>query len=100
MPATTDTLVPLTPEGSGEICNISLQPTDILPTEAASCVDEIGWRRMLSLVRGSSTHAFALRLSAVIVGLACVGLWRRRKIDTRSEPAGVLGWAQVVMGQR
>ena len=55
---------------------------------------------MLSLMRGSSMHAFVLRLSAVIVRLACVGLWRRRKIDTRSEPAGILGWVQVAMGQR
>ena len=55
---------------------------------------------MLSLVRGSSAHASVLRLRAVIVGLACVGLWRRRKIDTRSEPAGILEWVQVAMGQR
>src|SRR5262249_36778722 len=41
-----------------------------------------------------------LRLGAVIVGLACVGLWRLRKIDPHSEPAGVLGWVQVAMGQR
>ena len=45
-------------------------------------------------------HAFALRLSAIIVGLVCVGLWLRRKIDTRSELGGVLRWVQVAMGQR
>ena len=89
-----------TTEGSGEVCNIYPQPTDTLHIDAASCIDEIGWLHMLRLVLGSSTHAFALRLSAVTVGLACVGLWLRRKIDTRSEPAGVLGWVQVAMGQR
>jgi hypothetical protein len=45
---------------------------------------------MLRLVLGSSTRAFALRLSAIIVRLACIGLWLRRKINTRSEPAGIL----------
>ena len=41
-----------------------------LLTGAASFIYEIGWIRMLSLVLGSSTHAFELMLSAFILGLA------------------------------
>ena len=36
-------------------------------TGAASFVYEIAWIRMLSLVLGSSTHAFELMLSAFIL---------------------------------
>jgi len=45
-------------------------------------VYEIAWIRMLSLVLGSSTHAFELMLSAFILGLALGGLWIRRRIGT------------------
>lgn len=46
----------------------------------AAFVYEIAWIRMLSLVLGSSTHAFELMLSAFILGLAFGGYWVRRRI--------------------
>jgi spermidine synthase len=51
---------------------------------------EIAWIRMLSLVLGSSTHAFELMLSAFILGLALGGLWIRRRIDGYENPQRVL----------
>ncbi|MBI2320049.1 MAG: spermidine synthase, partial [Betaproteobacteria bacterium] len=53
---------------------------------------------MLSLVLGSSTHSFELMLSAFILGLACGGLWVRRRIDSIADPTRFLGIVQVVMG--
>ena len=67
-------------------------------TGAASFVYEIGWIRMLSLVLGSSTHSFELMLSAFILGLACGGLWVRRRIDAIADPQRFLGIVQVGMG--
>jgi spermidine synthase len=48
----------------------------------AAFVYEIAWIRMLSLVLGSSTHAFELMLSAFILGLAFGGYWVRKRIDS------------------
>src|SRR5262245_33456116 len=67
-------------------------------TGFSSFLYEIGWIRMLSLVLGSSTHAFELMLSAFILGLACGGLWVRRRIDAAREPLRLLALVQVVMG--
>ena len=67
-------------------------------TGAASFVYEIAWIRMLSLVLGSSTHAFELMLSAFILGLALGGLWIKRRIETLVDPMRTLGYIQVVMG--
>lgn len=67
-------------------------------TGAASFVYEIGWIRMLSLVLGSSTHAFELMLSAFILGLAFGGLWIKRRIDAIAAPEKFLGVVQVAMG--
>lgn len=67
-------------------------------TGAASFVYEIVWIRMLSLVLGSSTHAFELMLSAFIFGLAFGGLWIRRRIDQLDQPLRFVGWVQVLMG--
>jgi len=53
---------------------------------AAAFIYEIAWIRMLSLVLGSSTHAFELMLSAFILGLAFGGLWIRRRIDSLARP--------------
>jgi hypothetical protein len=53
---------------------------------------------MLSLVLGSSTHAFELMLSAFILGIAFGGLAIRRRIDATGEPLRLLGWVQVAMG--
>jgi predicted membrane-bound spermidine synthase len=67
-------------------------------TGAASFIYEIGWIRMLSLVLGSSTHAFELMLSAFILGLALGGLWIQRRIDRLFIPERYLAYVQVIMG--
>lgn len=67
-------------------------------TGLASFLYEIAWIRMLAMVLGSSTHAFELMLSAFIAGLALGGLYVRRRIDRMADPAGFLGWVQVIMG--
>ena len=69
-----------------------------LLTGTASFAYEIGWIRMLSLVLGASTHSFELMLSAFVLGLACGGLWMRRRIDSISDPERFLGIVQVTMG--
>jgi predicted membrane-bound spermidine synthase len=67
-------------------------------TGAASFLYEIGWIRMLSLVLGSSTHSFELMLSAFIFGLACGGLWMRKRIDRLQDPMRYLGITMAIMG--
>jgi predicted membrane-bound spermidine synthase len=64
----------------------------------ASFIYEIVWIRMLSLVLGSSFHAFELMLSAFITGLALGGLWIRRRIDRIADPIRYVGFALVLMG--
>jgi len=53
---------------------------------------------MLSLVLGSSTHAFELMLSAFILGLALGGLWIQRRIDGLRSPVRALAFLQLAMG--
>jgi spermidine synthase len=53
---------------------------------------------MLSLVLGSSTHAFELMLSAFILGLAAGSFWIRSGIDGLAKPGRFLGWMQLAMG--
>lgn len=67
-------------------------------TGMSSFMYEIGWIRMLSLVLGSSTHAFELMLSAFILGLAFGGFWVRRRIDAAGDTVRLLGFVQVAMG--
>ena len=67
-------------------------------TGAASFIYEIGWIRMLSLVLGSSTHAFELMLSAFITGIAFGGLWIKRRIDSINNPIQFSGYVQIIMG--
>lgn len=67
-------------------------------TGTASFCYEVGWIRMLSMVLGSSTHAFELMLSAFITGLAVGGLWVRGRIDGLANPERFLAWIQVAMG--
>lgn len=67
-------------------------------TGAASFLYEIGWIRMLSLVLGSSTHAFELMLSGFIFGLALGGFWIRKRVDRFSSPIKALGVIQILMG--
>jgi predicted membrane-bound spermidine synthase len=69
-----------------------------LLTGAASFIYEVGWIRMLSMVLGSSTHAFELMLSAFILGLACGGLWIRTAADRLADPQRFLGHVQILMG--
>jgi spermidine synthase len=67
-------------------------------TGLASFIYEIVWIRMLSLVLGSSFHAFELMLSAFITGLALGGLWIRRRLDRLADPVRFAGLVQVFMG--
>jgi predicted membrane-bound spermidine synthase len=67
-------------------------------TGATSFVYEIGWVRMLSLVFGSTVHAFELMLAAFIGGLACGALWIRRRIDRHAEPLRTGAFVQLAMG--
>lgn len=67
-------------------------------TGMASFIYEIDWIRMLSLVLGSSTHAFELMLSAFITGLAFGSLWIRRRIDTIPSPVRFAAYVQIAMG--
>jgi spermidine synthase len=69
-----------------------------LLTGLSSFIYEIGWIRMLSLVLGSSTHAFELMLSAFITGIAFGGLWIKRRIDSLDDPRRFLAIVQVAMG--
>ena len=67
-------------------------------TAVASFVYEIGWIRMLSLVLGSSTHAFELMLSAFILGLSLGAWWMRKRADRFADPLRALAMIQLVMG--
>jgi len=69
-----------------------------LLTGTASFIYEISWIRMLSLVLGSSTHAFELMLSAFILGIALGGLWIKRRIDSLSNSTITLANIQIIMG--
>ncbi len=67
-------------------------------TGMSSFMYEIGWIRMLSLVLGSSAHAFEIMLSAFILGLAFGGLWVRRRIDSGADSLRLLAFVQLAMG--
>jgi spermidine synthase len=67
-------------------------------TGLSSFVYEIIWIRMLSLVVGTSTHAFELMLAAFILGLAFGGLWIRKRIDRYANLIATLAIVQVLMG--
>ncbi len=67
-------------------------------TGTASFIYEVSWIRMLSLVLGSSTHAFELMLSAFIFGLAFGGLWIRLRIRRINNVVLFLAMVQLVMG--
>jgi spermidine synthase len=75
----------------GEKSFLQLLLAAALISGAASFCYEIGWIRMLSLVLGSSTHAFEIMLSAFILGIAFGGLWIKKRIDGYRSVVGVLG---------
>ena len=66
-------------------------------TGIASFLYEIAWIRMLSLVLGSSTHAFEMMLSAFILGIALGGLWVHRRIDSLRDPMKFLSNVLLIM---
>ena len=67
-------------------------------TGLSSFLYEIAWIRLLSLVLGSSTHAFELMLASFILGLALGGSWVRGRIDRLRDARSFLGVVQVLMG--
>ncbi|MBE0627165.1 MAG: spermidine synthase [Burkholderiales bacterium] len=67
-------------------------------TGLASFIYEVSWIRMLSLVLGSSFHAFELMLSAFITGLALGSLAIRRHIDRVADPVAFAALIQLAMG--
>ena len=69
-----------------------------LLTGLSSFIYEIIWIRMLSMVLGSSTHAFELMLSAFILGIAIGGYLIRDRIDQFSKPMLALANIQILMG--
>ncbi|MGB6096371.1 MAG: fused MFS/spermidine synthase [Comamonas thiooxydans] len=64
----------------------------------ASFVYEVVWIRMLSMVVGSTMHAFELMLAAFISGIAFGGLWIKNKTESISDSFHLLGWIQILMG--
>jgi spermidine synthase len=90
--------VPAQGAGSVDARTVRLFLLAAFVTGASSFVYEIAWIRMLSLVLGSSFHAFELMLSAFITGLALGGLWIRRRIDRFADPIRFSGIVQVAMG--
>ena len=67
-------------------------------TGCASFIYEVIWIRMLSMVLGSSTHAFEIMLCAFILGLAFGSLCIKRYIHKLTNPRFVLAMIQVAMG--
>lgn len=67
-------------------------------TGMASFIYEVSWIRMLSLVLGSSFHAFELMLSAFITGLALGSLAIRGRIDRIANPLAFAAGVQLAMG--
>lgn len=58
---------------------------------------EVLWTRILVLVTGSSTYAFALMLGSYLSGLALGGLWIGRHIDRLRAPAVALQHLQLAV---
>lgn len=69
-----------------------------LLTGTASFIYEVSWIRMLAMVLGASSQAFDLMLSAFLIGLACGGLWIRRRLDGLRAPALTAANIQMCMG--
>ena len=89
---------PPAPRSAGNGASPGLLLWVALLTGLSSFVYEIVWIRMLSLVLGSSTHAFELMLASFILGLALGGAWIRGRIDGLRDPRRFLAAVQFLMG--
>ena len=67
-------------------------------TGMSSFVYETGWTRLISLLLGSSTHAFDIMISAFILGLALGGLFSARILKKPDSAGPALAVIQVCMG--
>src|SRR5512138_1955989 len=63
----------------------------------ASLSLEVVWTRMLILVVGTSTYAFATMLSTFLVGIALGSLLARAFVDRLRDPRRVFGWVQLAI---
>jgi spermidine synthase len=61
----------------------------------ASLSLEVLWTRMLVLVVGTSTYAFATMLSSFLVGIALGAYLARPLVDRLANPRRAFGWLQV-----
>jgi len=89
-------VTPATDGGDGRVGQILLAVAAL--TGMASFIYEIAWIRMLTLLIGSTAHAFELMLSAFILGLALGGFWIRRRLDALKSPMRTLAVVQLLMG--
>jgi spermidine synthase len=63
----------------------------------ASLSLEVIWTRVMVLVVGSSTHAFATMLAAFLVGIALGSFLSRLFVDRLRNPRLAFGWVQVAI---
>lgn len=91
-------LAPETRAGGGPATLRTLFLAAAFVTGASSFMYEVGWLRMLSLVLGTSTHAFELMVGAFIIGLGLGGFWIRTRIDALPGKTAFAGYVQIAMG--
>ena len=84
-------------QGAGKKCSPALVITILGVTGFAALVHEIAWTRILSLILGPTTYAFAATLAAVIAGVAVGSGIGARLVRTRaSKAAGMLAFALLL----
>jgi spermidine synthase len=95
------------PEVAGEIAVPALPlPSDALAAVAAALalsgagalILEVAWTRTLSLVLGSSTHAFTVMLTTFLLGLAGGSAIASRLLGRIRNPLAALAFAELVVG--
>lgn len=94
--ATASTAAPLEANSAGNGPKLLLIVAFL--TGCASFIYEIIWIRMLSMVLGSSNHAFEIMLCAFILGLAFGSLFIKRRFATMGNHRLWLAIIQIVMG--
>lgn len=94
-PANTEKQIPTTSINKNKFYYLMLG--SVFFTGVASFFYEIAWIRMLTLVLGSTTHAFELMISAFILGLALGSFWIKKRIDKFKSPVTVLAYIQLLM---